>query len=138
MTHFCPQALQLFGSLSVLASQPLATLPSQLPNGDWQLETPQTPAWQTAVPLGWSLQTLPQVLQLLTLIFRFASQPLATLASQSPKPGVQVMPHVPVLQVAVPFVLLQAVVQAPQCAAVVCRLVSHPSEATPLQSAVFG
>ena len=56
-THLLPQPLQLFGSLSSLASHPLATLLSQFPNGGRHVDSPHLPmvcvsGWQMAVPLG--------------------------------------------------------------------------------------
>jgi hypothetical protein len=61
------------------------------------------------------------------------SQPLAELPSQLPKPALQVMPQSPAAQVAVPLVLLQTVLQPPQCVGVL-RLVSQPLAALPSQS----
>jgi hypothetical protein len=81
------------------------------------------------------LQTLPQALQLLTLMFRFTSQPLVTLASQLAKPALQAMLHAPALQLGTPLVLLHAVPQALQFPASASKLVSQPSAGLLLQSA---
>jgi hypothetical protein len=53
------------------------------------------------------------------------SQPLAALPSQLPKPALHVIPQVPAGQVAVPLVVLQTVLQDPQCSGLL-RLVSQP------------
>ena len=45
-----------------------------------------------------------------------------------------VIPHVPALHDAVPFVALHTAPQAPQLPALVFLFVSHPSAALPLQS----
>jgi hypothetical protein len=90
---------------------------------------------QTADPLGASGQTFLQALQLFTLIFRFTSQPLVTLASQLAKPGLQVMLHVPPLQLGTPLVLLHAVPQALQLPASVSKLTSQPLAGLLSQSA---
>ena len=71
------------------------------------------------------MQTLPQVPQAATVV-RLTSQPLPALLSQLPKPLLHVMLHVPELQLAVPFVVLQALPHPPQLAMSVFRLVSQP------------
>ena len=78
---------------------------------------------------------MPQALQLLTLMFRFTSQPLVTLASQLAKPTLQVMLHAPALQVGTPLVLLHAVPQALQLAGSVSKLTSQPLAGLLSQSA---
>jgi hypothetical protein len=78
--HCTPQALQWFTLVLVLVSQPLLIKPSQLPKPALQVML-QVPAEQAAVPLL-LLQALPQPPQL-AVLFRFTSQPLAGLLSQS-------------------------------------------------------
>jgi len=58
-------------------------------------------------------------------VFVLISQPLAALPSQLPKPALHVIPQVPAGQVAVPLVVLQTVLQDPQCSGLL-RLVSQP------------
>lgn len=50
--------------------------------------------------------TLPQPPHAFTLFVVAVSQPLATFASQLPKPDAQLIPHEPFVQVAEPFVEL--------------------------------
>lgn len=57
----------------------------------------QAPPEQVIVALG-APQAAPQPPQLATLVFRFTSQPLAALPSQSRKPALQVNPQVPTRQ----------------------------------------
>jgi hypothetical protein len=65
-----------------------------------------------------------------------ASQPLAALMSQSAKPMLQVIPHVPIVHVAVELAASGHVLpHAPQLAALVRVLVSQPLTALPSQSA---
>jgi hypothetical protein len=127
--HGTPQALQLL-LVRRLVSQPLALLPSQLPNVAAQFIT-QAPAVQAGEALV-APQTLPQVPQF-AVVFSAASQPLATLASQLPKPELQVIEQAPSEQPAVPLTVLHAAPQAPQCAVLVCVLISQPSPDSPLQ-----
>lgn len=73
-------------------------------------------------------------MQLLTSEATLVSQPLASTPSQSLKPALQRMPHVP-LQVGLPFWLLQTVPQPPQLVVDVLLLVSQPVATLPSQSA---
>jgi len=115
-----------------LVSQPLAGLLSQSPKPEAQA-IPQLPAVQVGVPPDVE-QTWPQVLQLLTLVFRFTSQPLAGLLSQSAKPALQVpMAQVPLLQVAAALANVHLVPQALQLLTSVLRLTSQPLVALPSQ-----
>ena len=66
-------------------------------------------------------------------VLRSTSQPVAALPSQLPKFGLQVMLQVPPEQLAVPFVELQALGQAPQWLGSVERLASQPFVALPSQ-----
>jgi putative copper export protein len=59
---------------------------------------------------------VPHVPQLVVLVAMFASQPSLAVPLQSAKPGSQVIPHVPALQVALAFAGTgHAVAHAPQC-----------------------
>jgi hypothetical protein len=113
-----------------LVSQPLAGLPSQLPQDAAQLGT-HAPAVHEVVPLG-LVQIWPQAPQLV-LWLREVSQPLAALLSQLPQPVEHEMAHCPVEHEGVPLTPLQALGHEPQCAGSVIRLVSHPSEGVTLQ-----
>jgi len=90
---------------------------------------------QTGVPPELLGHLLPQVLQLFTSELRLISQPFAKLLSQFPNPLLHVMPQLPLVQVAVPFVELQALLQPPQCAVFEFLLTSHPLAGLPSQSA---
>lgn len=95
---------------------------------------PHTPPVQVAVPFV-LLQTVAQVPQWAVFVFVLISQPLAALKSQSAKPGLQAIWHVPLLQVAVPFVVEHLVPQALQLLISAFRLTSQPLLAKPSQSA---
>lgn len=114
-----PPMPQLFTSDSVTTSQPLASLPSQLPRPTEHttLEMPHTPPPQTAVaPVGGVGQRMPQTPQLaMSPIAVFTSQPLAGLPSQSAKPVLQApRTHSPAVQVAAALAKLQRLPQTPQ------------------------
>jgi hypothetical protein len=79
-----------------------------------------------------------QVLQLFTSELRLISQPLARLPSQLPKPLLHAMPQFPPLQVAVPLVPLQTVLQRPQWVGSPFVLISQPFAGLPSQSAKPG
>jgi hypothetical protein len=61
------------------------------------------------------------------------SQPLLTLPSQLPYPVAQLMPQTPEAQLGVPWLLLHALPQAPQFAALVLTSASQPLAALPSQ-----
>jgi hypothetical protein len=84
-----PQALVVFK----LASQPFATLPSQLPQPALQV-IEQAPSVQEALPFT-PLQALPQVPQLEMLVCVLVSHPFELMPSQLPQPAL----HVPSAQV---------------------------------------
>ena len=95
------------------------------------------PVVQPAVP--WLvLHTVPQMPQLVVLVFVLVSQPLVRLLSQLPQPALQVIPHVLAPQVAVPLVPLHARPHDPQFVGLVVTLVSQPSVKMPLQLAKPG
>ncbi len=84
------------------SSQPLARLPSQLPQPLAHEAMPHTPAVHEATACA-KLQTTPQALHAVGVVFKFVSQPLARLPSQLPKPVLQVSPHTPIEHVATAF-----------------------------------
>jgi len=130
-----PQAPQLLTLLVRLVSQPLAAIPSQLPHPALQEAMPHVPPEQDAVPLG-AVQTWPQEPQLLTSVFRFLSQPLATLPSQLSQPALQeAMPQVEPEQDEVALAAKQALPQAPQLVTLVVVSISQPLAALPSQLA---
>ena len=120
-----PQAPQLRLSEARLVSQPLVVLLSQLPKPAVHVPSRQEPVTQVAVALG-KTQGRPQPPQWLVLLEKSASQPLATLVSQSPYPAPQSMrTHTPPAHVGVPLVLLHARPHAPQFVAEVASVVSQ-------------
>lgn len=80
-------------------------------------------------------QTFPQPPQALTLFVVAVSHPLATFASQLPKPAAHMIVHEPFEQPAEPLVVLQAFMQAPQCVVFVAVLISQPFVLVPSQLA---
>jgi hypothetical protein len=120
-------APQFVFDVFVFVSQPLATLPSQLPQPALQLASWQPPPTQPAVPFGYDGQALPHVPQLDADVWRFVSQPFdCALPSQLPKPELQAMAHVPLLQKPVPFWFEQTTPQPPQFAGSNFVLVQPP------------
>jgi hypothetical protein len=129
--HAAPQTEQFAGSAWRFTSQPFATIPSQSANPGAQV-IPHRPAAQIGVPL-FALHTLVHEPQCVGSAFRFTSQPFAALPSQFAKPGLQVIPHAPAVQVAAPLFVLQAVTQAPQWVGSALRFTSQPFAALPSQ-----
>jgi hypothetical protein len=73
---------------------------------------------------------VPQLPQLVTLVWRLVSQPLVTVASQLPHPVLQRTLQTPLEQVAVEFALsAHTVPQLPQLVVLFERLASQPSAA---------
>jgi hypothetical protein len=130
--HAEPHALQLAALVFRLDSQPFAATASQLPKPALQAPRTQAPAVQLA-PAFANVQVVPHAPQLVTVAFRFVSQPFAPLPSQSPQPALQLGTHAPVVQAVVPCAFAQAFPQDPQLATVLFRFVSQPSDARPLQ-----
>jgi hypothetical protein len=130
--HELPHLLQLFWSVSRLASHPLLlALPSQLPQFALQLIW-QAPRLHDALPLA-PLHDAPQAPQFDTLVCVFVSHPLAGMPSQSAKPALQLCTlHVPVLQVAVAFGREHTLPHAPQFVVVVSGA-SQPFFGSPSQ-----
>jgi hypothetical protein len=129
--HALLQAPQCSGLPVVIVSQPLAKLPSQLPKPALQTML-HAPALHAATPFV-DPQTVPQAPQFDRLLDSVVSQPFATLLSQLPKPALQLIPQLPFVQLAVPFVELQAFVQLPQRLTSVLRLRSQPFVTLPSQ-----
>lgn len=131
-THGALQLPQWLALVFVSTSHPLVAMPSQLARPALQIGW-QLPLVHVVEPPGFE-HAVPQVPQLLVLVLVLVSQPLFALPSQSPKPALHAMPHVPLVQTGVPFVPLQTLPQPPQWAEFVFRLISQPSPGAPLQS----
>src|SRR5690349_6575935 len=113
-------------------SQPLPGMPSQLPNPPLQPVSVQVPVEHDALALG-SWQVNPQPPQLL-LVLSGASQPLAGLLSQLPRPALQAPSvHCPPGHDSLALARSQTTPQPPQFA-VVSSGVSHPLFGLPSQS----
>jgi hypothetical protein len=95
------QAPQFAASVVSRASQPLEYLASQSANPALHPATVQAEFKQACVPLA-ATQVVPQVPQLATLLVVVASQPLAALPSQLPKPAAQAIVQTPPEQPGVP------------------------------------
>jgi hypothetical protein len=85
--HAVAQLPQWVGLFVVLVSQPLATLPSQLPKPDEHV-IEQVPAEHAGVPLA-DEHAAPQPPQFAVLVLMLVSQPFDVLPSQLPKPASQ-------------------------------------------------
>jgi hypothetical protein len=120
-----PHALQLAALVFRLASQPSEATPLQLPKPVLHVPSTQAPPLQLAPALA-NVQEVPQAPQLVTVVFRFVSQPLVRSPSQSPQPALQVGAHFPAVHATPPCGFVQAIPQVPQFAAVVFRFVSQP------------
>lgn len=131
--HTVVQLPQWVGLFVVLVSQPLPTLPSQLPKPA-EHEMEQLPAEQVGVPLA-DEHAAPHPPQLAVLVLMFVSQPFALLPSQLPKPASHPTSwQVPLAHDSVAFAMSQATPHAPQLVSVF-RLVSHPLVGSPSQFA---
>jgi hypothetical protein len=117
-------------------SQPSPVLPLQLPQPESQAPIWHAPA--TQLPLAWLyVQLSPHPLQFCT-VPSWVSQPLGTLPSQSPQPGLQsAIWQTPKAQVIWAPPPVQGTPQAPQSVSV-SREVSQPSESVPLQLSYSG
>ena len=89
----------------VLVSQPEATLPSQLPHPDLQLEMLLEAPLHAGLALA-SVHAPLQAPQWLTLVFLSVSQPLLRFPSQFKNEPVHAMAHLPPLQAGSPLVEL--------------------------------
>jgi hypothetical protein len=126
-----PQAPQLAVLVFLFVSQPFVALPSQLPNPALQTGA-HTPLEQEVVPFTF-VQTLPQAPQLVMVVLVLVSQPFVAIASQLPKPALQV-PSVqtPDGQVSLALARLHTVLQSAQSVSV-AMLRSQPLLALPSQ-----
>jgi hypothetical protein len=79
------------------------------------------------------VQAVPQPPQLVTLVLKFASQPLLALPSQLPNPELHVGTHTPVVHAVDPLGLVQPLPQEPQFDRDVFVLTSQPVDARPSQ-----
>jgi hypothetical protein len=119
----------------VSVSQPLLTIPSQSPKLALQLAIPQVPAVHEGVPFI-TVQARLHIPQCEGDVLTLVSQPSVAFMLQSPKPELQVKPHLPALHVVVALARVgQTFPQLPQCIVLVCVLVSQPLAALPSQSA---
>jgi hypothetical protein len=84
-----PHAPQFDTFVSVLVSQPLFGLLSQLPKPELHVPSVQVPLTQVSLAFA-RLQTAPHAPQFARLVFVLVSQPLPELPSQSPRPGLHV------------------------------------------------
>ncbi len=130
--HALAHAPQWLALLVVLVSQPLVALPSQLPKPAPHDATWHEPEAHVALPLL-TLHVRPHIPQWL-LLLSAVSQPFAGIASQLPKPAVQLeRVHAPAVHAAAPLANEHALPHIPQCA-VESREVSQPLAALPSQS----
>ena len=124
--HTVPQAPQLFRSLVRLVSQPVAVIPSQLPQPRSQVPMPQVLAEHVAVACA-KLQRFMHAPQFEVLLVRFVSQPLDAIPSQLPQPALHPpMAHAPLIQDCVVCARLQTLPHMPQFVALVVTSVSQP------------
>ena len=104
--HTVVQLPQCCTSLVRVVSQPLAAMPSQLPNPDKQV-IEHWPMLHDAVPplVEHALAHMPQ---LAGSVLRLISHPFEALLSQSPRPGLHAMEQAPLLQFGVPVLAATA------------------------------
>lgn len=134
-THSFPQVPQLLGSVFLLTSQPSPGRPLQSRLGLMQLESLQALFAQEPRPPG-KMHCLPHTPQFWSSDCTLASQPVAAVLSQSPKPAEQLaIVHAPAMQDSLAFRRSHTAPQAPQLFTFVCRSTSQPSVLFELQSA---
>jgi hypothetical protein len=121
-----PQLLRVFSC----ASQPFASLPSQLPHPASHVRIAHVPLEHVAVALARE-HVVPQPPQLLSVL-SCSSHPFALMPSQLPNPLAHTGVQSPDTQLVVPWAFVQALPQVPQFV-VVARLVSQPSVKIELQ-----
>jgi hypothetical protein len=97
----------------------------------------QAPAEHEVEPCA-LLQVVPHAPQLVTLVFRFVSQPFAGLPSQLPQPLRQTGAQLPATQPVMPFGFEHCWPQPPQLFTLVVMFVSQPLPALPSQLAKPG
>jgi hypothetical protein len=133
-----PQAPQFVSLVVRFVSQPSVCL-LLLQSANPAVHTPlQTPAPQVRVAMLFAEQTAPHAPQLFGSVLRLTSQPSVSLLSlQSANPALHPPLHLKLLQLGVEMWFAEQVLpHPPQFDASVATLVSHPSFALPLQSAV--
>jgi hypothetical protein len=129
--HVTPQPLQFAVVLSGV-SQPLVTVPSQLPKPEEQLPTAHVPLAHDSVEFGYGPHVTPQPPQLVSVVPE-VSQPSGPAPLHSRKPELHVpWVHVPAGQLADALGKLHRVPQPPQLLVVVSA-VSQPLVAMPSQ-----
>jgi hypothetical protein len=134
MGHTVPQAPQCAVLVRVSVSHPFVALVSQSPKPVAQvfLQAEATHAGAALARVG---QALPQALQFVTLVRVSVSQPLVASRSQLSKPVLHVaMAQAPAMQDGVPLAAAQALLQRPQCVALVAKVTSQPLVGSPSQS----
>lgn len=133
--HAIPQPPQFCGSFVIVVSHPFPAFPSQSPLPARHWEYVQLPPAHAGTP-PWAGHGLLHAPQLATLVCVFTSQPFAAFMSQSAKPALQVIPHMPERHagwaLAAPAQVLPHV---PQLAVLCAVFTSQPSAALLLQSA---
>jgi hypothetical protein len=127
--HVVPHAPQFVALVCVSTHAPEQTV---CPAGH---VAPHVPAAHVAVPPLGAPHALPQRPQCARVVLVLASQPLAALLSQSPKPALHINEHAPALQAGVPLAAAHAFAQRPQCATLDVVSVSQPLAGLPSQSA---
>ncbi len=116
-----PQTPQLRRSVAGSMQVPLHAQPQRSCTTRPCAQTPATHARP-------DMHALPQRLQWVELVASATSQPLASVASQSPKPAAQVMPQTPIAQVGVVLGRVwRAIPQSPQWATLVAVWTSRSS-----------
>src|SRR4051794_40030432 len=126
--HTLPHAPQLLTSLVRFFSQPLAALPSQLPNPALHELTAQALFEQLETALA-RLHAAPHAPQFATLFVMLTSQPSAAIPLQLPKPMLQeATAQLPPAQAALALGTLHTVPHAPQLFTLVFVLISQPSD----------
>ena len=134
LTHLLLHAPQLLASLPMATSQPSTGLMLQSAQPASHTATLQLPVPQSPTACA-SVHSLPQAPQLLLELSEF-SQPFRMSPSQSPKVGRQAMAQAPLAQLGVPWLVEQALPQAPQLSTSVAMAISQPSASlSSLQSA---
>jgi hypothetical protein len=130
-TQATPHAPQ-FVSVVSEASQPLASIPSQLPYSGLHEAIWQVSVAHVAVAFA-RVQVVPHVPQLVS-VFKGVSQPFEAMPSQLPQPGAHdATLHVPVAHVAVALGSEQVTPHEPQLVSVVSEVL-QPAAGLPLQS----
>jgi hypothetical protein len=124
--HGWPQPPQFATLERVLVSQPFQLSPSQLPQLGLHTGEVQAEVWHTEPEALALVQGRPHALQLAVVEVRSVSQPFVGLASQSPKPAVQLGTQMPATQEVPPCWLVQTLPQPPQLLGSVRRLTSQP------------